>query len=371
MEDSFRNVEDIEDEAKSGNPLSDGNALNLLAAIGPEVTQGRSTGNESGVTAAASSDTTSSTRVPAPEAQEWHAEAHENSDVLMVADNTRTRPEDMRGTLTVRFGDANMDKILEQAQAGKYDTVRIGGLPKDAQFVAGMTDSGQVFLLFGSNNQYNSKKFYIPDSVSTLIVDQEVNARGQIQSSKFLTDSFRADVIQARLDKANIPSAGDLRDPRRSPEQFAAGLANVATGVLDAQERFLRQEANNSPDNPYFRLYLADILFAKALKPVIDDLRASATDPSRKTVTVRNSLEITKGIDAALNELNEAKKICGQNGYHPNLDAPSGPRPWLAYHSNRDLYWSAAAYNAYRNEVAMKAIRYVISTGALNKLELP
>lgn len=358
MDDSFHNVEKVEDEAKPAPSAFAGDELNLLAAVSPAAGQDSKSGN-----------------VPADDitggAGKNAEVSRHDGDVLMVADNTSRRVEDMRGTLSVRFGDANMDKILEQAQAGKYDTLRIGGLPRNAQFVAGMTDDGQVFLLFGSNNQYNAKRFYIPDSVSTLIVDQEINARGQFQSSKYLTDSFRADVIQARLDKANIPSVGDLRDPRRSPEQFAAGLANVATGVLDAQERFLRQEAGNSPDNPYFRLYLADVLFAKAFRPVIDDLRASAADPSKRSIEIRNSLEVTRGIDAALAELNEAKKICGQNGYNPNLDAPRGARPWLAYHSNRDLYWGAAAYNAYRNEVAMKAIRYVISTGMLNKLELP
>lgn len=273
------------------------------------------------------------------------------------SDQVKQRPYDgpVNGVLEVAYGDPNFDRKLS---AGNYDTLKISGFPK-GEAVSPWVDDRGYFFWFKSGSD-NRAHHYIPSNVKNI----EINGVRQNM------DELRIQASQAYMSEQNgIKNGFASLDAKAHPYEYARRMAGISQQALDLQEKTLRDAAAASPNNPYFRIYLADTILASAFKPVIEGISNNPNQP----VSFDNPYTLAK-IDQALSELKKAEDVARQQGniYAPNTQMMPMLSPFALnqYYYNPDMYWGGALYQAYQREVGLTMMRAWIKSGML-KIELP
>lgn len=265
----------------------------------------------------------------------------------------------VKGVLELDYGDPNFDKAIAQKD---YHTLKIKGLPEDVE-IKPWLDKGGYFFWYKNGNDARAHH-YFPPNLQTLKV--EVWTGKHYKPYDKPVDEMRISALQSTM--AGEKSGYSSFDSTTNSYAYARKMAGVADAALDLQEKALREGAEASPKNPYFRIYLADVLLARAIKPVLEDVKAG------RDVKLDNPETIRK-IDAAIEELQKAQEITRKygdirKGPNTRLQPPLSPFGLNPYYYNPDFYWSGAAYQAYQREVSLTAVRAIIKSGAL-KIELP
>ncbi len=273
------------------------------------------------------------------------------------SDQVPARPSDqpVNGVLQLAYGDPNFDRKLS---AGNYETLKITGLPQ-GEAVSPWVDNKGYFFWFKSGSD-NRAHHYIPAGVKNI----EVNGVRQNM------DELRIQASQAYMSEQDgIKNGFASLDAKAHPYEYARRMAAVSQQALDLQERTLRQAADASPNNPYFRIYLADTILASAFKPVIEGISNNPNQP----VNFDNPYTLAK-VDQALSELKKAEGVARQQGnlYGPNTEMMPMLSPFALnpYYYNPDMYWGGALYQAYQREVGLTMMKAWIKSGML-KIELP
>ncbi len=290
-----------------------------------------------------------------------------------VADATRTtdasaKPGDapakkpVNGILELDYGDKafDIDKSLAQKD---YHTLKIKGLPETVR-LRPWVDEGGYFFWFEKGND-SGAKHYFPPNLVTLQID--VWKGKQYKPVTKPAEELRISACQGALHEENKYGFASF-DNRSDAYRYGEKMAAIADKALDLQEKALREGAAAAPKNPYFRIYLADVLVARAMKPVIDGVKAG------KDVKFDNP-ETIKRIDEALEELKKATEITRRygdvrKGPNTTLQPPLMPFGLNRDYYNPDAYWSGAAYQSFQRGVALTLVRTLIKSGAL-KIELP
>lgn len=269
-------------------------------------------------------------------------------------------PKPVRGVLELEYGDPNFDKAIQQKD---YHTLKIKGLPEGVELKP-WVDTGGYFFWFKNGNDSRAHH-YFPANVQTVQI--EVFTGKHYKPYVKPAEELRISAAQGALYEEN-KSGFSSYDNRTHPYRYAEKMSEVADKALDLQEKALREGAAASPRNPYFRIYLADILLARAVKPVIEGVKAG------KDIKFDND-ETMKRINEAIEELKKAEEITYKYGdvkKGPNLQLqrPLSPFGLNPYYYNPDFYWSGAAYQAFQRRVTLEAVKTLIRSGAL-KIELP
>lgn len=290
-----------------------------------------------------------------------------------VADST-ARPADVparvtdapvrkpvNGVLELEYGEAGFDKSLAQTD---YHTLKIRGLPDNVQLKTWVDNKGYLFW-FENGNDKNACH-YFPSNLKTVQID--VWNGKQFKPYFKPADELRISAVQGVMAEQRKDQTGySSFDNKTHPYRYAERMSALADAQLALQEKALREGAEASPTNPYFRIYLADILMAKALKPVLEAVKAGRDAKLDNPETISN-------IDQALVELGKARVIARQYGdiRVPNTykQPPLFPFGLNPYYRNPDAYWSGAAYQAFQREAGLTVVRAWIKSGAI-KLELP
>jgi hypothetical protein len=274
------------------------------------------------------------------------------------------RPTDNTGqtgtgrTLELRYGQPDFDAQLRRTD---YDTLKLVGVPENVVVKPWVDNTNGYFMWFANGNDNRAPHYFPPNLKKLEVYGLDTTKRPATQD----VDDWRIQTSSAFMAEQNGIQYGFASvDARANPYEYARNMSRIGQQSLDFQERILRQSAEQSPTNPYFRIYLADILVAKAIKPVIDGVTSGQNIQFNNPETLQRLAE-------AQAELKKAQDIAKGQGRlrAPNTTMAPALSPFARY-TNPDLYWGGALYQAWQREVGVNWLQSVIQSGAL-RFELP
>lgn len=283
------------------------------------------------------------------------------NDSYITAQNPRWEVQQNRnglgaGALELRYGDPDFQAKLAGSRA---ETLKITGLPANVGISEWADDKG--FFIWFADGQQQRQRMYLPSSFKNI----EVNGYKQsVDELKIMT----ADAMMAEAKGTKGQPGFYSYSARTSPLDYGKKLAGIAGESLVLQEKLLREGIANSPNNPYFHIYLSDVLLAKAIQPVLQQLQSNQP---LKT----NNPQTLALIDESIKEAKLAQQYAAQGGNLRVVDTqrsplmnPFGLNPFFY---NPDMYWGGALYQSYQREVSLTMLKGLIRSGLLDKLELP
>ena len=268
------------------------------------------------------------------------------------------------GVLRVAYGDPNFDAALGQTN---YSKVVISGVPKELSPSPWIDEQGKGFE-FWFNNQNNpagsDRTIHLfPGNLKQIEIAQY---QGHVYKPVLINvDEMRMAACQAYMKQQNDSGYGSYRDDTSS-FNYSSDLAKVSGQALQYQEQLLRESARNSPANPYFHIYLADVLAAEAVQPVLQAQNAGQRAYYDNPYTNGKIAE-------SISESQLAGQITRQYGNlmkPPDHAMPLNPFGLNPYFFNPDAYWCGAAYQTASREMHLTQLKNDVIMGRL-PIELP
>lgn len=258
------------------------------------------------------------------------------------------------GVLELSYTDPNFDRKLA---AGNYQTLKIKDFPQTGVSVSSWVDNNGYFMWFKGGAD-NRAPHYLPPGLKTI----EVN--GYTQN----VDEMRIQASLSAIKEQDKTGQGfSAVNGRTSPLEFAQRMGNLGAEHLLLQEKTLRQAADASPTNPYFRLYLSDVLLAEAFKPIMDQLKSGQDRIDLNTPYTQQKM------NEAIVEARKAQVIAQQQGgvRYPNTTSMPGLFPFglNPYQRNPDMYWGGALYQGYQREAGLRLLQAYVQR--FSSVELP
>lgn len=255
----------------------------------------------------------------------------------------------------INYADPNFQRTLGSLQG---ETLKINGLPPNVGISTWADDKG-FFIWFTNSTEHGRQRMYLPNSFKTI----EVNGHRQN------VDELKISTAEAMMAEAKGQQQGYYSySGRTNPIEYGKRLAGIAGQSLALQEKFLRDGIANSPNNPYFHIYLSDILVAKAIQPVLQQIQ---TGQPLQT----NNPQTMAALDEAIKEAKLAQQLSMKGGDLRVVDTQKAPQlnPFALnpYYYNPGMYWGGALYQSWQREVSLTMMKQLIATGILNNLELP
>ncbi|HEY9679656.1 MAG TPA: hypothetical protein V6C76_16755 [Drouetiella sp.] len=263
------------------------------------------------------------------------------------------------GVLELKYGDPNIDKYLSQAK--NYQTIHIdtpqGITPKH------WVDQNGHFFWFPGGNDNNAKHYY------------------PAFSKAFANNGAVTDLEAQRLkvDEAYASSQGGGQGPvfqsftgKTDAMNYFGRMSNLSGQALSTLEKSLAHSVETS-NNPYFKIYLADVYTAEAMQPIIQQVMRGGTADLNNPDTLRR-------LDSAIHLLQTAQSDSRSGLNRVNMNPPGNVvmplDPYEIYnHPNNTNYyygfWGGSLDQARHREVGLTMLRNLISSGALPRIELP
>lgn len=278
-----------------------------------------------------------------------------------IAPNDQAEGTVVNGVLVLRYGAKDFDQKLAQTN---YHSLKIVGVPPTVP-VAPWVD-GKGFFFYFQKGADGEAQHYMPKGLKWI----EING---VQAS---ADEMRVKASHELQVRSNKDDKGfaNYKDTTH-PYLYAKRMSGIAGDVLSTQEKFLREGAQNSPENPYFKIYLSDILMAQAVQPVIAAVTAKEKGEKydEKLLSFNNPATLAK-IDEALKLLDEAQKAAKTGGdlVKPNTTRMQELSPFALnpYAYNPDIYWGGALYQSWQRQVMLQLMKGWITSNQL-RFELP
>lgn len=269
------------------------------------------------------------------------------------------------GVIELTYGERDFDTKLAQSN---YSKVVIKGLPKDMLPSPWIDEENGKGFFFWLKNQKNPdasdrNRHYFPANLKQIEIAQY---QGHIYKPIMINvDEMRIAASQAFMRKQSDSGFASYRNTT-DVFTYAQNMSKVAGRALEYQERLLREGASAAPTNPYFHIYLADVLAAQAIQPVIQDLA------NGKQAYFDNPYTNAK-LDEAIKEVQAARVLTQRYGdivKPPAYEMPLSPFSLNPYSYNPDYYWSGAAYQSSIREMQLIMLKKAVVLGKL-PIELP
>lgn len=284
------------------------------------------------------------------------------------------------GVLEVKYGSKNFDRILREAQG--YDTIRIKDMPQGVE-LRHWVDGGGNFFWF-RNGQDGNARHYFPPALKGI----EINGAYQ--------DVGKERLLVADAFAAKHTYGFNSWEKQTSPITYFMKMSQNADGAMAVLEKSLT-DAMQTSNNPYYKIYLADVYTAQAVLaiPAVNvilrnagDLRnpQSIANLNRELSRLQGDGAIQTNNPATINKLNDAIKLLEQvthdsneslkplNRFPPkNVYTPMDPyRIYDDPNNNGYFYgfWGGSLDQARHRQVALTFMRDLVASGAL-KFELP
>lgn len=270
------------------------------------------------------------------------------------------------GILELTYGEPDFDKKLAQTN---YNKLVIRGLPKEllpAPWVDEQNGKGYFFWLKNQRNPEASdrNRHYFPSNLKEIEIAQMA---GNVYKPIMINaDEMRISASQAYMKAQNQNGFASLKNAT-DIFGYAQNMSKVANQALSYQENLLREGAKSSPWNPYFQIYLADVLVAQAVQPIIQKM-------TNGEKAYFDNPETHAKIDEAIKAVQDARLATQRYGdirKPPSYEMPLSPFSLNPYSYNPDYYWSGAAYQASIREVQLFALKQAIKLGKNMPIELP
>ncbi len=262
------------------------------------------------------------------------------------------------GVLELSYRDATsgeFDRLM--ASARNFNTINIRDMPPGVSVAHWIDERGYFFHFLNGND--GSRRHYYPANTRSIAVGTA--NQNLTQERMRVHDEFAA-------------QHGGFRSMERGTNvvNYLANMSRYGQDSLDIQARALEESARSSP-NPYFKIYLADIYVAQAMKPIVDQmLRTGSANPNNPATLDR--------LNRALEQLQAAQRDSrGQlsdprvNRFPPaNAVMPMDPYSVFEHGPSRYFdFWGGSLDQARTRETAITLLRDMIKLNALPRMELP
>lgn len=255
-----------------------------------------------------------------------------------------------KGTLVLRYGDPEFDRKI--GSAGKIDTLCVHGLPQGVRMRQGMDERGFYFWFEDGFEQLG--RYFHPSGL------REIKINGQsldIDLEKlWLIDSFIVRYNKHQASFASLNSESHIRELF----SYFCRLSRMSTSKLEHLSMVLCNATDQS-DNPYFRIYLADVLMASCLRTLIESrfrVRRASLDEESVTRVFESALALL------LSAQTNCKEELGKLGETPDCNQIM-PLAAASQRLNASAFWSGAYYQATRRAALLTAQAEDITGGKM------
>jgi hypothetical protein len=167
-------------------------------------------------------------------------------------------PKIINGVMELSYNDVDFEKKLMSTD--KFDTIRIKELPPGVS-IQHWLDEGGYFMYFKGPAGTRSDWIHYPPNARTLSV----------------VDKGSLDLYAERLrvnDNYADTHHGGFKSLQRESEvlSYLANMSTFSDRHLAIQENSLRTSSEWS-GNPYFKIFLADVMAARTMKPIVRQLQ--------------------------------------------------------------------------------------------------
>jgi len=259
----------------------------------------------------------------------------------------------VNGKLTLKYGDPALDEYLARA---KYNAIDIT-VPQGVQVKHWIDPTGNFFWFQGGND--NGAHHYYPATAKAMTVN------GQ---------SLDLDAQRLKVDDAYASTTGGFQSFTKQTDAptYFARMAGLSGQALQTLENSLTNSVKNS-DNPYFKIYLADVYTAEAMQPIVQQvMQGGKANP--------NNQQTLQKLDQAI-ALTQMAQVDSRTGLsrtnvNPpgNVIMPLDPYDIYSNPNNPQYYngfWGGSYQQAQARQVALTTLRNLISSNALPTMQLP
>lgn len=317
------------------------------------------------------------------------AQAQQPGDTRRITDAAVENPV-RNGVLELSYNDANFARKMASAQG--YWNIKINDLPEGVKLKHWVDETGYFFFFEGSSGQHLMR-------VRTDDGRYEMRYRpyyyqGQAKQIEHSGQVRDLEATRLKINRAITAGEGSnngFTDFTKLPSSPAGrvdvftyymNLSQIGARALDISEKSLTDAVRNGqnpnnpsdPTNPYFRIYLADIKVARAIQPIIRDMR----ETGRANL---NNPETIARLNEAIGILSQVK-VDSNNGltrinqYTPgNILMPGDPFSIIGDPRNRNYYygfWGGSYDQAKAREAGLVMLRDLLQSGAFpTDVQLP
>jgi hypothetical protein len=276
-------------------------------------------------------------------------------------------------TLELSFKDPNFDtKLNYAAQNGKdkFEKIKIDDLPPNYTVYTWIDKTGYFFWYDDGTNNARTHH-YIPNNAYGLEANNahiDLDAERLKDNQAFTKEKTGGDF--RNFDRNFVPS----KDGTTGSTSYYWQLAGAQASDLDIQEHALRESVRNS-DNPYFKIYLSDILAAQAMKPLRDASEGGqAASPSNEYTRKKIDDALSVGqaaYDTTKTEMSKFNQFPALNVYLPLApDRPFWDR--TKYPDDYMGFWGGSFSQSYGRTQNLTSLRGLLISNVIPKVrQLP
>jgi len=282
-------------------------------------------------------------------------------------------------TLELSYNDKDFEKKL--SYAGKYhsrdfNNLKITDMPPGVK-ITPWVDSKGYFFYFNDGTAKPKEFHYFPPNLQFLTTPKDSTDLTKLRNDVMI--AYNKDISQTVT--AETQGAGGFldfnrqtdpnRDGAASAFQYYQRMSGLSDRSLNTLETTLREGVRTS-DNPYLKIWLADVYMAQAMKGIVGQALTGQPVDLKDPVLMRK-------LDDAIS-LNRAARMSsdntlGDNGMKRQGNGYLPMRPYDPYWDRRANgfygFWGGSGDQAAYREAALTTLKGLIQSNAIPRLELP
>jgi len=301
--------------------------------------------------------------------------------------NDRAIPDPVvNGKLTLRYGEPDFDRKLEANP--NYQQLSVQGIPDGVTVKHFVDAKGYYFWLQGSGEvetirggdgtvSQRPKRHYYSIQAKEMEMNTQKRdleaTRLKVNEAMAMENGFRGFSSFDKNQKVDFQNPGNFGG---DAAQYFFRMSKTSSNILDIQAKSLEESVRTS-DNPYFKIYLADVYTAQAMKPIIDQVLNGG-----QFIELNNPYSMKKLEDAI--SLLKAVDTDSRTGLQRVNRMPPGNAampldPYRIYNDPRDPrfgdyyygFWGGSYDQAKHREVTLTFMRNLMKNNAFPRIELP
>jgi hypothetical protein len=293
---------------------------------------------------------------------------------------TGHQPELENGTLKIKLGDSNIGNAVAQSN---FSTLQLDTPP--GVEVREWIDKGGFYFWFRDTNSGKSadgEKYYVGQNVKGFCINNEnYNAEAlRLKTAENVANLDREVMLKHDQDAgvfnitaklaASKPAFENIeRKDATNPNwvvKYADRMAALSGGTTAAEQKVLEDSVANS-QNPYMRIYLSDIYYAQAMKPIFDQYKAYG----RYDVSQGTLQRIDRAIDTLKTVTDDSQQALRQINKAPAADHMTPLDPYEIFLNPQSGYygfWAGSYDQANQRMSALRLTRTLITTGSIGSI---
>jgi hypothetical protein len=295
----------------------------------------------------------------------------------------------VNGKLTLQYGEPDFDRKLEANP--NYQQLAIQGIPDGVKVKHFVDAKGYFFWLEGSGEMeqirggdgttsQRPRRHYYSIQAKEIQMNNETRdleaTRLKVNEALALDGGFKGFSSFKVNQQVDFQQPGNPNAVGGDAMNYFLRMSKTSSNILDIQAKSLEESVRTS-DNPYFKIYLADVYTAQAMKPIIDQVvnggRYIELNNPYSMKKMEDAISLLKSVDTdSRTGLQRVNRVPPANAVMP-LD------PYRIYNDPRDPrfseyyygFWGGSYDQAKHREVALTFMRNLMKNNAFPRIELP